>query len=196
MQAKIDDLDKQLEAGSQQLATLEHLSGSYAHGTVIHEPWPADAEGELLRGAAIRVVAVPLLLQKHGPSPIHYRDWYALLTQEGYVVAGKRPDAVFLNQVSRSPLVRSTTKSGYYVVKTEMVEQLQEQLGRLQSQLADILQDVPAESALLEANRKKQQELNAAIRRTERELHEAVLAIESANNLSATADDMPQAKAA
>jgi hypothetical protein len=136
---------------------------------------------------------VPLFIRKHGASPIHYRDWYALLQQEGYEAAGKRPDAVFLNQVSRSPLIRTTTKSGYYILDLEAAEHLRERLRQQQTELTALLNSVPEDGPSLEAHRQHQQELNTEINRIERELREAVAAIEAAEE----ADAEPlQAKAA
>lgn len=67
-----------------------------------------------LRGREIRSVAVTLLREDRGTAPIHYRDWLRLVELKGYRVAGKRPDSVFLNQITRSPIVRATTSRGYY----------------------------------------------------------------------------------
>jgi vacuolar-type H+-ATPase subunit I/STV1 len=69
-----------------------------------------------LRGHRIRDIAVELLRAEHGDGPFHYRDGLRLLESRGYRVAGKRPEAVFLNQLVRSPLVRATTQRGYYLV--------------------------------------------------------------------------------
>lgn len=200
LQAKLDDLDKQLEATATQLTALEEVTGSGAPSTPISEDRLEEVTGTRLRGAKIRDVAVPLLIRTHGSSPIHYRDWYELLTRKGYTVVGKRPDAVFLNQVSRSPLVRATTKSGYYIVETKLATDLRSQIGKLHSQLASALQEAQADGALSEANRKKQRELTTAIGRTERELTEAERALEAAKGQSEEADrwdeGQPHAQAA
>lgn len=184
LQAKIDDLDEQLEATAVQLTALEGVSGPGAPSAPMPEDRLEDVAGTRLRGARIRKVAVPLLIRSHGSSPIHYRDWYELLTREGYTVVGKRPDAVFLNQVSRSPLVRATTKSGCYVVEPTLATDLRRQIGSLHSQLASTLQEVHADGVLSAANRKKQHELTTAIRRAERDLAEAEQALEAAQGPS------------
>lgn len=89
----------------------------------------------ILRGASIRRVGVPIL-QHHG-SPIHYRQWLALVEQAGYTIAGKRPDAVFLNRVSRSALVRSESE-GWYAFDSMAEGRLTEELREAEDQLATV----------------------------------------------------------
>lgn len=179
--AKVDAVDAEMKAIDKQLQVLEELASSTVAPIELRPVEARDSTGtEQLSGAGIRAVAVPLLIRRHGPSPIHYRDWYALLQQEGFEAAGKRPDAVFLNQVSRSPLIRSTTKSGYYILDLEAVEQLRERLRQQQAEMGQLLHGVPDDGPSLETYRQRQQELTTMISRTERELREAVLAIEAA----------------
>jgi septal ring factor EnvC (AmiA/AmiB activator) len=181
LQAKVDAIDEELEAVDQQLQVLEQLAESGSEPIKIREVGRTpEGNVQVLSGAAIREVSVPLLLREHGVSPIHYRDWYALLTQAGYAVAGKRPDAVFLNQVNRSPLVRASTQSGNYYLDPSVIEKLRERLGQQQAELAELLSNVPADSKSLEAHRQRQRALNTAISRSERDLHEAILAVEAA----------------
>ena len=60
--------------------------------------------GPVLRGPAIRREAVCVVLaHPDRPDALHYRDWFALLKQAGFEVAGKDPLATFLTQLSRSP---------------------------------------------------------------------------------------------
>jgi septal ring factor EnvC (AmiA/AmiB activator) len=193
--AKVSTVEAEVEAIDKQLQVLEELADPSAAPIEIHSVERRDPDApEQLSGAGIRAVAVPLLIRKHGPSPIHYRDWYALLQREGYEAAGKRPDAVFLNQVSRSPLIRTTTKAGYYILDLEALEQLRERLRQQQAELGQLLKNVPEDGPSLEAHRQRQQELNTEINRTERELGEAVAAVDAAD---AQAEPAPlQAKAA
>lgn len=198
LQAKVDALDEELEAVDMHLQMLEEFAESGRSTIEIHEVEQTPDNGfQLLSGAEIRGIAVPLLIRRHGLSPIHYKDWYALLKKEGYAAAGKRPDAVFLNQVNRSPLVRASTKSGYYVLDLDVVEQLREQLQDLRAELGELLGNVPSDSESLEAHRERQRELNMALSRTERDLSEAVLAVEAAETYGASETSaVPQAKAA
>jgi hypothetical protein len=179
LQVKIDGLDEELEAVDQEISNLESLVFPISGVQTIR---PADEESDpsLLSGSIIRIVAVPFLLREQGTAPIHYRDWFELLTSKGYAVAGKRPDAVFLNQVVRSPLVKATTKSGYYEVDLGAVDRLQETLRAQQSELAELLGQAPAEAGeAFERHREQQRQLNTEIARTERELTEATSAIEA-----------------
>lgn len=195
LQGRIDALDEELEAVDKQLLVLEDLTETSRSSVEIREVNRDAGDGpELLSGARIRAVAVPLLIEKHGFGPIHYKDWYSLLGREGYAAAGKRPDAVFLNQVSRSPLVRSTTKSGLYVLDPTAVDQLREQLRAQQSELGALLRNVPDDTASLEAHRKRSRELSSEIGRTERDLREAVLALEAAKDQAAS--EPPRIRAA
>jgi hypothetical protein len=103
-------------------SVIETLDGAIAKLAPL-----ASAEGpkdRKLRGRAIRDVAIPLLARDHGAAPIHYRDWLALLEAQGHEVAGKRPDAVFLNQVTRHPAVRATTSSGLYCLDPAALPQI------------------------------------------------------------------------
>lgn len=120
-EAEVTDLEAQLSA-------LEPLC---ATGPVRQERAGA------LRGRAIREVGVDLLLRR-GPDagPIHYRTWLTLLEQAGHSVAGRRPDAVFLNQVTRHPLVRSTTRAGFYELDPSAPGRLESQVAELRTSLA------------------------------------------------------------
>jgi hypothetical protein len=176
-QAKVDALDKELEAVEQEILFLEGLDPSNAATQpAVESPRKEVGDLVLLSGAVIRQMAVPLLLQEHGTAPIHYRAWLELLERHGFGVMGKRPDAVFLNQVSRSPLVRSTTKAGYYQLDPAAVDRLREKLRDQQSELATSLAKTPVDVAGLELQRDHQRELHTAIARTERELDEALKA--------------------
>lgn len=90
-----------------------------------------------LRGCAIREVAVALLVKVESDrSPIHYRRWHDLLVASGYSVVGQRPEAVFLNQVVRHPLVRSTSRRGFYELDLAEVERLEARVARLRTSLS------------------------------------------------------------
>lgn len=90
-----------------------------------------------LRGRAIREVAVALLVDDESDGgPIHYRRWLNLLVASGYSVVGKRPEAVFLNQVVRHPLVRSTSRKGFYELDLAEVERLEARIAGLRTSLS------------------------------------------------------------
>ncbi len=181
LQGRIDLLDEELEAVDQEISVLENFALTSREANELAEAGAGNEDDpSLLGGAVIRILAVPFLLREQGTAPIHYRDWLGLLTRQGYAVAGKRPDAVFLNQVVRSPLVRATTKSGYYEIDLGVVDQLRERLRKQQSELAESMRQAPAEvGEAFDQYRERQRALNTAIARTERELDEAVSAIQA-----------------
>lgn len=134
---------------------------------------PAESTGPVgaLRGQAIREVAVEVLLRR-GPvaGPIHYRRWLALVESEADPVAGKRPEAVFLNQVTRYPLVRSTTTRGFYELDLGAPERLEAQVGELRRLLAS---GTGAEAVeLLGARRRGWGSVSLELARAERALGE------------------------
>lgn len=177
LQGKVDRLDEELEAVDQEINRLDELAGGSGSVVTIREA--DDAQAGILSGAAIRTLAVPLLLREQGTAPIHYRAWLELLTREGYAVAGKRPEAVFLNQVVRSPIVRSTTKAGYYQIDLGVVDFLREKLRTQKLGLAEFMRGAPTEiGEAFDQHRERQRELNMAVSRTERELDEATSAVE------------------
>jgi hypothetical protein len=175
LQEKINELDDELEAVEERICLIEAVAepGETAQVTEIA---PRAGEGTILSGAAIREQAIPLLLRDRGSSPVHYREWLELLNQHGYQVAGKRPDAVFLNQVTRSPVVHATTKSGYYELDLGAVERLRGSLSKQVAELAECSQG-PTSPADFEQRRKHQRELSSSIARTERALEEATRAL-------------------
>jgi hypothetical protein len=71
-----------------------------------------------LRGQRLQEIAVRVFNEHHpGGEPIHYKEWYALLREAGYAIAGRDPLATFLASISRSPHVRSMgRRSGLYAV--------------------------------------------------------------------------------
>jgi hypothetical protein len=196
LQARIDLLDEEMEAVDQEIEALERLALPAEGAREIGLVKAKQKDGHfLLKGSIIRRLAVPLLIRDQGTAPIHYRDWLILLNREGYAVAGKRPDAVFLNQVVRSPLVRATTKAGYYEVDLNAVDQLREKLLRQQFELSELMRNAPAEvGEALNRHRERQRELSVAIARTERELDEAMNMIEVSEE--ANSSDLIEARAA
>lgn len=173
LQTKVNALDAELEAVDQEIVVLDGLAAGGTSSARLELAAGTDSP-DLLKGGAIRELAVPLLMREQGTAPIHYREWLSLLESQGYKVAGKRADAVFLNQVVRSPLVKATTKAGYYQLDPEAPEQLRERLGQQQAELGQLLSEIPTDSAGFERHREQQHQLKTAIAKTERELDEAM----------------------
>ena len=128
----------------------------------------------LLSGPAIREVAIRVLMrQPKYIEAIHYRRWYDLLIESGYAVAGKNPRAVFLTQLSRSPVIRKSSQAGVYEVDRQAPLRLRQRFERLQAELLE-LSNSPAGDGAAASNAARRRELTSAISRTEKALEEAL----------------------
>lgn len=125
-----------------------------------------------LRGPAIREIAVRLLVGRGNVEALHYREWFHLLRDAGYIVAGKDGLAVFLTQISRSPAVRKGTQAGVYELDRRAPQRLQREVERLQAELRELTVGAPGASDLSEI-RTRRERLTTAIGRAERALEEA-----------------------
>jgi hypothetical protein len=135
----------------------------------------------VLRGPAIRQTAVRALVEQYPPvEAIHYRDWYRLLQEHGYAVAGKKPLAVFLSQVSRSPVMRKSTAAGVYALDRDAVERIRRELSELEAQLHE-LTGGPGTGPAGGGVQARRRELLLAIGRHERALAEALRGVSSAD---------------
>jgi hypothetical protein len=134
---------------------------------------PADVPQQVLRGPAIRRAAVDVLLARPDrPEALHYREWFALLRRAGFEVAGKDPLAVFLTQLSRSPVVRKGTQAGVYELDLGAPARLGMRLDRLHDELR-ALTARPEATADLAAIRAQREQLTVEISQTEKALEEA-----------------------
>jgi hypothetical protein len=129
----------------------------------------------ILSGPAIRETAVQVLLrQPEYIEALHYRRWYELLRQAGYAVAGKDPLAVFLTQITRSPVIRKSTESGVYELDRQAPLRLRQRLERLNAELREVRTGVTHDPSELETTRARRHELNVSISQIERALEEAL----------------------
>jgi hypothetical protein len=135
--AQLAGIEDQLSDVEERLELIDRLVPEAAN---VH-PLPARgaAAGDGLKGSAIRGEAIAVLLARPGGAaePIHYKDWFRALEAAGHRVAGKDPIAVFLTQISRSPVVRRTTRSGVYELDLEAPARLRARLDRLHARLAE-----------------------------------------------------------
>ncbi len=129
-----------------------------------------DDSRTTLRGPAIRELAVSLLAHGHADA-LHYRAWYELLVSAGYRVAGKDPLAVFLTQLSRSPVVRKTTQAGVYEIDRDAPARLARRLSKLRTELMQAAGGSSTND--LGELRDQREKLLNDIRHTERALEEA-----------------------
>jgi hypothetical protein len=98
-----------------------------------------DQGARELRGPEIRTQAVRMLLaDPAAPEALRYRDWFQRLLGAGLVIAGKEPRAVFLTQLTRSPVVRKSTQAGIYELDRHAPERLRRMLDDLQAQLREL----------------------------------------------------------
>jgi hypothetical protein len=111
-------------------------------------------------------------------APVHYRDWFELLTSQAFMPAGKDPLATFLTQVGRSPVVQRTTTAGMYLLDLEFPRRASERLAKLTAALAESQErsaGVTVEE--LAAARERRAQLTAELQETERQLEEALRAL-------------------
>jgi hypothetical protein len=104
----VDNVDADVEETARLLRRMDEMLG-------IAPQLSLEAHGEL-RGQKLQEIAVELLRQKKGAGvTVHYKDWYALLTEDGLRVGGRDPLATFLTQIGRAAEVESVrARSGLY----------------------------------------------------------------------------------
>jgi hypothetical protein len=197
---ELREIDDSLAATERRLEVLAEIAGSPPHPTRRElglappargddMPGTPDAASEdearaVLRGPAIREAAVrALLAQPDRIDALHYRRWYELLVEAGFRVAGKDPVAVFLTQLSRSPLVRKNSTPGVYEVDRQAPLRIRHRLERLQAELREVT--VAASGPIeLAAVRARRHELDLAISQQERALEEALRVLGDAEDQS------------
>ena len=194
-------LDELLAAADRRLGMLAELTGQAEGGPAEDGPAEAgaampappaqptspgqtanddDDDRPLLRGPAIREAAVRVLLAQPEPiEALHYRQWYELLVNAGFRIAGKDARAVFLTQLSRSPLVRKASAPGVYEVDRQAPHGIRQRLERLQAELREVTVAAPGPAGTtgpieLGAVRARRHELDVAISQQERALAEAL----------------------
>lgn len=177
LRSELERIEASLEAVRERESLLDRLTGPEAPSAppvVASRASAASNEPrELLRGPSIRRKAVEVLLrQPERPEALHYREWFELVGQAGFEVAGKDPLAVFLTQLSRSPVVRRSTQSGVYELDRTAAVRLRQQLARLHDDLRG-LASKPTEATDLSAMRSRRQELTGEIGRVEKAIQEA-----------------------
>jgi hypothetical protein len=174
LRADLERIEAALVEVDERVALLSRLAP--ASGAPAALPTPAERDGvaaTALRGTAIRETAVRVLAgSPHAGGPIHYRRWLELVEDAGYAVAGKDPAAVFLTQISRSPVVRKTTTAGAYELDRDAPERLRRRLAALQGELRTVTA-APADATDLAEIRRRRDGTLAEITQVERALEEA-----------------------
>ncbi len=181
MQEELDELGASVAELDERLALISRLAGegsqrerSDGADAVVEEGSSDEGTQTVLRGPAIRAAAVRVLLAApRRPEALHYRQWFELVAEAGYGVAGKDPLAVFLTQLSRSPLVRRGTQSGVYELDVQAPARLRRRLEGLQAQLRELTGTSPRSTTDLSVVRGRRTALNVEISKAERALEEA-----------------------
>jgi hypothetical protein len=172
LRAELEAVEASLRELDDRDALLDRIAGPAPLAVSAGSADPPSAATPL-RGPAIRRVAVEVLRARPDrPQALHYRDWFDALRAAGYAVAGKDPLAVFLTQLSRSPVVRRGTQSGVYELDPGAPRRLRERLDGLHAELRG-LTAAPSPTADLTAIRARRAALTADITRAEKALEEA-----------------------
>lgn len=175
---ELRDVDDALSALDERLRTLDLLLGTCTmQEDDIATPDRAGETRQVLSGPAIREAAVRVVLrQPEYIEALHYRRWYELLSDAGYAVAGKDPLAVFLTQLTRSPVIRKAGDAGVYELDRQAPLRLRQRLERLHAELRELMAGVASDSEIGSV-RARRHELDLAIAQTERALEEALRAL-------------------
>jgi chaperonin cofactor prefoldin len=178
VQAELDEIEASVAELDDRLMLIGRLAGEAPPQEVRRAEGELDCSageaGSDLRGPAIRAAAVRVLLaHPRRPEALHYREWFGLLVEAGYSVAGKDPLAVFLTQLSRSPLVRRGTQSGVYELDLQAPARLRAQLHELQVQLRELTVTASSSTTDLSSIRGERTALNLEIGKVEKALEEA-----------------------
>ncbi len=182
--AEVAQIEHQLHAARTKLAAIEErlaavrqITGraALAEATAQADTRTSGRAGSPIRGAKIREIAVRVLLTSpDAEAPVHYRRWLELVEEAGYSVLGKRPEAVFLGQLVRSPVVKQTSRAGYYELDRQAPERLREKLRVLESERLEASTSANSSRALV-VEIERQEELTKELRQVQRELQEAVM---------------------
>jgi hypothetical protein len=173
--ASLREIESALTGLDEREILLSQLAPESADVDPVSSDLTADDQqrpGKVLRGPAIREAAVEVLVRSRRAEALHYREWFELLTREGYEVAGKNGLAVFLTQLSRSPAVRKSTQTGVYELDRQAPQRRARELERLQRELRELTGHTSSTADLSEIRAHREQ-LTSDIGRAERALEEA-----------------------
>ncbi len=182
LRAALERIEAGLAEIDERRGLLDRLAppGEEAPIDVVAGDEPVAPPGpRVLRGPAIRDAAVRVLVER-GAEALHYREWFALMTEAGHAIAGKEPLAVFLTQLSRSPVLRKGARAGIYELDRHAAARLTAELDGLHHELRELTAQTD-----LAAIRARRAQLNADIGRTERALEEVARVLAPARTLKA-----------
>jgi hypothetical protein len=178
--AELRDLDAQIVALDERAVLLDRLIGP----DIAQADHAATELGEVLRGPAIRRVAVAYLYAEHGAGrPVHYRAWLAGLQQRGYVVLGQRPAATFLSNIQRAPILVRGAQPGTYLIDECIAPLLRDQLAQSRAELRDLTARIAARDRVAGRGlRAQRSRLTRIVGRLERQVAESDAILQPATN--------------
>jgi chromosome segregation ATPase len=183
--SELGQVERKLAAVAERDALLERLSSTETSaqdapsaGDGAMEPKPASEHPATrpLRGPEIRRAAVEVLLGDPVAARVgvHYREWYDRLVAAHFNVVGKDPVAVFLTQLTRSPVVSKTERPGTYRIDLDSPARLRKAIDGLTRALREISTVTITRPAELRHVRERRRELTAQIQQTEKALEEVL----------------------
>lgn len=114
-EAELERLTAYASEQKQRVLRLDRLVA--AARAIRHDIAPEEAVG--LRGRAIGDIAVTVAGER-GRREMHYREWYELVRQSGYLIASRDPEAAFLTALTRDArLERVGSRTGIYRLREE-----------------------------------------------------------------------------
>jgi hypothetical protein len=120
--ARAEVLQQMADQAAAQAASDERLLNELAGALGIACQLRIEQLDRRLRGQRLQEIAVEILASRIEPGqPIHYKQWFEWVEQEGFKVSGKDPLATFLGQIGRSPRVVSAgRRSGLYMLRDDV----------------------------------------------------------------------------
>ena len=174
LRERLAGLEAEIQVADERLVLLAQLRGDADEQPERGSP---RSESQLLTGPAIRMAAVALIRDlPEGEQALHYRQWLSMVEGAGYEIGGRKPSATFLSQITRSPVVRRTTRPGHYEIDRQAPARLRRRLAALREELANGRSE-PVEPIDLGQVRQRRSGLMREIQKSERELAEATAAL-------------------
>lgn len=114
LQALIDEVEVELRQSSSALQQADEILG-------IAPEIPIEFLDREVRGRRLQEVAIRVLRSaRREDEPIHYKEWFKLVSDRGVRISGKDPAANFLTQIAASPDIESVKpRSGLFRLRQD-----------------------------------------------------------------------------
>jgi hypothetical protein len=170
-EARVRLVDAERRAAKATVESLLAIIAEVGGGEVSADAQPEQTDLDILSGAKLREMAARVALERDAIGrEVHYLDWFAWLKDAGYTAGGKRPEATFLTQLGRSPIIQSGAGTGSYVLDLQPIEALESELRKLDEELGQL--PPPTQMSMAGDERERRVHLRARIERVERVLDE------------------------